>query len=286
MLAASENAEALMGVAVYGVLIVMLTRFFLLKARHRRHLRGAAITSVAANVVPIHPTIATPPTTRFNLDAPPEKNQPIEFVRQLVGPIPRKFNREIEVYLSIRRPSWMASNDPMGLVFRRQKKIRRDGVIVWAVFVQANQMNFKPGPTDVGGSMIFSLDPHYDGNPGELQNMAAELYMLKGTDQADADAGTFARMLTIETSRGMGLAVPKRFTGGRKVLHSSMIFPRKHLPNGFVSANILPVWLDTAGGHGLLPVPAAFWPASLLAFWSRTPPANSPTPAQPKQAEE
>ena len=240
----------------------------------------------AENVMPIHPTIATPPPARFEVDAPASRQQPIEFVRQLVGQVPRRFSKEIESYLAVQPPPWMVKADPLYALYKRQKKVRREGVVVWAVFVQSNQMNFRPGPTDFGGSMIYSLDPYYDENFGELQSMAADLFALKGTDQADADAATFARMLTLETSRSMGLAVPRRVTGGRRVLHSAMIFPRKHLPNGVVSANILPVWIDPGGGHHLLPVPAAYWPASLLAFWARPAPTDAPTHPQPKQAEE
>jgi len=285
--AVSDTTYSILGVAVYAAILVVWIRRSMRRAAENKRLRQVASAAGAGDVVPVHPTIPAPPPSRIDADGASSNPRPIEVVRELLGPVPRKFSREIEAYHAIVKPTWLTKSDPLAAAYKRQKRVRRDGMVVWGVFIQANQLNFKPGPVDVGGSVIYSLDPYYDDNPGDLQNLAAELYLLKGTDQADPETATFARMLTLENSRGMGLIVPKRFTGGRRVLHSSMIFPRKHLPSGFITQNILPVWVDPTGHHGLLPVPAAYWPASLLAYWSRTTASEPSKPAQPtKPAEE
>ena len=289
MIAAVSNAsDEIAGLVVYVAIAVGFAIHFYRKRKARKQFAqsAGAVPTASPSVIPLHPTIRNLVPKRIEIDDAAVRREPIDQIRDLLGPVPRKFDKSLDAYLAVKKPAWIAGGDPIGAVYSRQQKVRRDGVIVWGVFVQVNQLNFKPGPIDVGGSVIFSLDPHYDANPGELQAMSIDLYALKGTDQADADAATFARMLTLESSRGMGLPVPPRFTGGRKVLHSSMIFPRKHLPNGFVTSNIFPVWVDPANSQGLLLVPAAYWPASLLAFWSRVPEPAPTTPAQPKQADE
>ena len=78
-------------------------------------------------------------------------------------------------------------------------------------------------------------------------------------------------MLTVELSRGMLLKVPGRFTSGRAIFHSSMMLSRKHLPKGKLAGPYMPVWVDPDGSGTLLLVPAAYWPASLVAAWDSPP---------------
>jgi hypothetical protein len=138
---------------------------------------------------------------------------------------------------------------------------------VWAAHVQANVLLFNVGPSDHPASVIFSEDPWFDDHPEALFEIGHELFNLKGTDQHDPESADFARMLTSELIRAPLLTVPARFTAGRNVFHSSIVLPREHLPKGVLCRRPMPVWIDPADTGALLLVPAAYWPASLLAMW-------------------
>jgi hypothetical protein len=146
--------------------------------------------------------------------------------------------------------------------------------VVWATFAQVNRLMFEPGETDSPGSMIYSVDPYYDTHPTELLRIADALYDLKHTDPDDAELATFAKLLTDELKRGMRLQVPPRYTGGRVVYHSAMVFARKHLPAGYITSNLMPVFVDPADTGLLVMVPAAYWPPQLRAHWERSPEAS------------
>jgi hypothetical protein len=219
-------------------------------------------------VMPIHPLIM-PPTSQAAAESTVLHRQTlmIDKIRNLLGPPPRAFGSKLSKYLKISPPRWMTKKDDTFVQYQRQQALRERGTVVWASYAQANSLMFTPGTIDSGGSMIYSLDPWYDTHPFELLEIAHELYALKHTNQEDPTADAFARTLTNELIRAMGVPVPTRFTSGRVVYHASMIFPRKHLPKGYVSGKLVPVWVDPHDPSVVLMVPAAYWPAGLLDMW-------------------
>jgi hypothetical protein len=217
-------------------------------------------------VHPTHPDILGPP------DAEPlPTSSQIDAVRHLMGDPPRRFDPALATYLTVLPPKWLAPNpnDEMWLNVHNQECIRRDGRVVWGTVVQANNVLFKRVNLESGASVIYSPDPWFDRHRDELGEIAQHCFALKGTDQADLEAAAFARMLTNELTRGMRLKVPRRFTAGREVYHSSMLMPRKHLPNGILSGRFFPIWIDPQPTGAMIMVPAAYLPASLTREWDR-----------------
>jgi hypothetical protein len=265
--ASTGSGELLVAELCFGALAGLVISSYV-----RRYLRRRRPKKKTGPVSPPnHPVILPARRQAAQVDDLVRPTLPIEMVRELVGPPPRKFSAETERYLHAEPPAWLKrrKGDEMAQAFAHQQRIRREGPVVWAAIVQANSKMFHPGPIDSGASAIFSLDPWYDSHPDNLLASAREHFMLKGTDQADPDAAAFARMLTNEMTRAMMLRAPKRFTDGRNVFHSSVMMTRKHLPKGFVGGHLFPVWLDPAGTGAVLLVPAAYWPASLTSAWDR-----------------
>jgi len=263
-----SSGDSALWIARIALAIIVL----ILGRRYLRLLwRRTASRSGRTAVSPNHPVILPPTRAAPRPDQSGKPVIPIEAVRDLLGNCPREFPADIQDYLKAKPPVWLKRRpkDELQLGFRHQDRIRREGHVVWAAIVQANSQLFRRGPNDCPASVIFSLDPWYDTHPQELVQSAGELFELKGTDQNDPDAAAFARMLTNEMTRAMMLRAPKRFTNGRNVFHSSVMLARKHLPKGFLSGKLFPVWVDPAGTGALLLVPAAFWPASLTAVWDR-----------------
>ena len=264
----SGGANAVWG----GPLVTAVVALIVGMRIYRVFFRRRKIIASKEPIIPMHPVVLPANRGASPFDQPTRLALPIVAVRDLFGPAPRQFSADLKEYLAIIPPPWLKrqTKDDLQLAYRFQDRIRRDGTVVWAAIVQANSLLFRRGPTDSPASVIFSLDPWYDSNPDDLQLAAHELFQLKGTDQNDADAAAFARMLTNELTRAMMLRAPKRFTGGRNVFHSSIMLPRKHLPKGYLAGSIFPVWVDPTGTGALLLVPAAYWPPSLTAAWDRT----------------
>ena len=213
---------------------------------------------------PTHPVIEAPLT----LYAMPQGSQ-IDAVRALMGPPPRAFARSLSSYLRVDPPSCLLARkyDEEWDNIKSQEKLRREGMVVWATIVQANTNLFQRKNIEAGASVIYSPDPWFDRHRDALKAIAKQCFALKGTDPADPESAAFARMLTNEVTRAMGMKVPRVFTEGREVYHSSMLMPRKHLPHGLLRGAYFPVWIDPDKIGAVIMVPAAYWPPSLTTEW-------------------
>ncbi|HEY0008367.1 MAG TPA: hypothetical protein VGB55_06565, partial [Tepidisphaeraceae bacterium] len=267
MLAVAGDLGMWIRLGVTGGLVglALAIRYFTSKPKEK----NAETSLDGPPIVPIHPIVLPRPVGRPLYSGPVETVTPIDMVRELLGPPPRVFPSNLETYVHADPPSWLMGrkDDDMLHAFKHQERIRRDGRVVWAAIVQSNVLNFAPGAVDSPASVVWSDDPHYDTHPHELAGIGTELYELKGTDQADPESATFARMLANELIRAPRLKVPSRFTEGRAVYHSSVMMTRRHLPQGYVTRNLIPVWADPEPTGSLLIVPAAYWSASLTSWW-------------------
>ncbi len=248
--------------------IIVVTAIVVVRRSNRPKRRAAAATKPAATFVPTtHPVIMP----RAGGGTPSRVLSPIESIRHLLGPAPRTFDPGLGSYLTVLPPKWLEKSpaDEMWLNVKHQERVRRDGQVVWATIVQANNNLFKLIAAESGASVIYSPDPFFDGTRVMLRSIAGQCFATKGTDPADPESAVFARMLTNEMTRGMRLKVPGAFTSGRQVFHSSMLMPRKHLPKGVLSGSFFPVWIDPQNTGAVVMVPAAYWPASLTAEWDK-----------------
>ena len=232
----------------------------------RKLMKRFGVRNVAIKVTPFryptHPVIEPPKSETWAMS-------PIESVRQLVGSTPRRFDDSLQAYLSVLPPDCLKPkpNDEQWLNVKSQHRLRREGAVVWATIVQANGNLFKRNNAETGASVIYSADPWFDRHREALGQIAQQCFALKGTSPTDRESAVFARMLTDEMIRGMRMKVPSLFTGQRRVYHSSMLMPRKHLPKGFLTGVYFPVWIDPDETGAVVMVPAAFWPPSLLEEW-------------------
>ncbi|MGA2584235.1 MAG: hypothetical protein ABSG31_13230 [Tepidisphaeraceae bacterium] len=254
-------------IATIGFILAAVVAFFTVRrsTRTRAGKKKKAGVKAVPFVYPTHPVIEGPSGTLI------PRAWPIDSIRHLVGPPPRTFDPELTSYLMVVPPKWMQANpnDEEWLNIKYQERVRSDGPVVWGAIVQANNNLYKRNNAESGASVIYSSDPWFDRNRDALGQIARLCFAIKGTDSPDPESASFARMLTNEMTRGMRMKVPSVFTGGRKVFHSSMLMPRKHLPKGFLSGRYFPVWIDPQNTGAVVMVPAAYWPASLTAEWDQ-----------------
>ena len=260
----SDKTPAIMAAVISSLATIMIGFLNDWPKSLAHRLRGSSHKTVK------HPRIR-PAQSTLSSTTNPQGSTPIAYIRNLAGAAPRQFPRELKQYLDVSRPRWLWHNfsDELHGTIRHQESIRREGKIVWAAIVQANDFLFKDDPIDCPASIIFSEDPWFDDRPEELDSMARSLFKLKGTRPRYPDALRFAKMLTNERERAMRLKAPLALTEGKAVFHSSIILPRKHLPHGVISGRFMPIFVDPRGTGEVLLVPPAFWPPVLLTQWKR-----------------
>jgi hypothetical protein len=193
----------------------------------------------------------------------------IEECRREFGSSPRTVYPWNRPYLFPRPPDWMHDyqSDKLWVHFKERNALIKNGQVHWARMVQANSLLFEPGDGDCPGEAIVSPHPWYDANPLDLENIAKSLYSVKETTPADPEMRAFADHLTDERTRMLRHPVPRSLTAGRPVTLTSIMFHRKHLPDGYLQNGLFPLVVapDTTNAAMILPV--RYWPQELISYW-------------------
>ncbi len=162
-------------------------------------------------------------------------------------------------------PKWLTHRDPLIEVSRNQALLLREGRIVWAALVMANNLLFKPGKEDCPALLVYSLDPRFESRPDELHDIARRIFELKNTEPAEPELRALARLVTEESDRGMGWRVPEALTD-RDVRGSIFMVFRKHIPLGQMCGEFFPILVHPST-EAVMILPFEGWPAELLKSW-------------------
>lgn len=193
-----------------------------------------------------------------------------ECIRNL-GPSPRSFSWwDRWNYLRISRPTWLwfDASDELQTFFRHALDVLEGGVVVWGHVIQANQLMFEPGSDNCPGEVVYSFHNPEQVDPEYLLHVARGLFELKGTRPTDPQLAPIADYLTDEMIRVFGLAVPHSISPALPCQISTTFFLRKHLPKGRLCAPILPLVVNRQPPFVALPLPARYWPAELVRWWT------------------
>ncbi|MGE4073401.1 MAG: DUF1444 family protein [Lysobacterales bacterium] len=162
-------------------------------------------------------------------------------------------------------PKWLTHRDPLIEVSRNQALLLREGRIVWAALVMANNLLFKPGKEDCPALLVYSLDPWFESRPDELHAIARRIFELKNTQPTNPDLRALARLVTEESDRGMGWRVPEALTD-RDVRGSIFMVFRKHIPLGQMCGEFFPILVHPST-EAVMILPFEGWPAELIKAW-------------------
>ena len=201
-----------------------------------------------------------------------QENNLIEVCRKGFGQPPRKFSSwERLTYLKPGKPLWLrrSTGDGLAILFEQREKLLVEGEIVWAYIVQANQLLFEPGTENCPGVVVYSVADADRADPQNLREVAQSLYSLKGTTPEDPELRSFAAHLTDEMTRMYGLVVPPSVSPNLRCRVSCTFFFRKHLPYRRLCCGFFPAVAGIEEPHYVLPLPAKYWPAELVRWWSR-----------------
>jgi hypothetical protein len=190
----------------------------------------------------------------------------LEYVTEQLGRRPRQFRHEIWRTLMIPEPSWAAKDD-MGVIFRDQRFLYKEGEVVWAAYVQANVLLFRRGVDNCPGTFIYSRHPDIDDDPGLLDEIAERLGELKHRDSARQDERRYGDMLRDERMRAMRWLAPERLTDGLPVYSTSIMVCRRHIPERVLARRVVPI-LRHRDTVATLIVPRLFWPDRFRDTWA------------------
>lgn len=160
-------------------------------------------------------------------------------------------------------PQWMRS-DPLGKILRRQRLLLEKGFLVWGALVRADARLFAPGADDLPGTLLYSLDPHFDARPQALCRIATELEMHQGP-LAHPELAPIGAWLASEGERAFSLKVPALLTE-HPVTVARFMAMRAQLPGAVLAGAWFPL-LTHPTTQATLILPRQFWPPQLAAQW-------------------
>lgn len=210
----------------------------------------------------------------------------IEQCRKNFGPVPRSLTpRERCDYWSMPPPIWLRKDPGDGIwdIYRAKNILLEQGMVVWGVTVQANELLFMPGKSDCPAMVIYSTDACFDNNVEELHLLADQLFALKGTKPVDVELAHFAAVITNERDRSMCVAISHKLTRGRTVNSTNVMVFRKHLPNGVLSLRYFPLLIHPESTPCTIMLPYQYWPKLLRNLWVGEAPEPSKGEVSSKQ---
>jgi transcription elongation factor Elf1 len=188
--------------------------------------------------------------------------------RTRIGAPPREFPPEDSSHLKIWpwNPSlWMF--DSLLWIYCRQRIVYKSGQVVWGHIVQANDALFTKGRIDQPAQIVYSFDRYFDTAVDELGGIAESVFDLKETRPRQPELRKLAAHVTNETGRTWKYPLPRQMTGGREVLLTTVMVPRKHLPDGYLAASFFPLLACETQTRMTLILSHHYWPHPLRQIW-------------------
>ena len=160
-------------------------------------------------------------------------------------------------------PEWI-QQDYLNNSFDHYRDLYLGGRVVWGRIVQANRALFSPGDSDSPGEVAY--DPSGSLDHVDLIAPARSLAALKGTRPTDKALFEFADYLETEFLRAVGMKVPPSISR-QPLLVSTVLFHRKHLPDGRLTLPYFPVLINDKFPGVAMVLPSRWWPEELRARW-------------------
>lgn len=176
-----------------------------------------------------------------------------------------------QLALAMEEPPWLRG-DKLEYLFDSTADLLRDGRVVWAALIQANNILFAPGGTRGGAPGEVLYDPQGRTPPEDLAAVAQTVFSLKGRRMDDPALAYFSDYLADEMIRVFGIDVPATIVP-YPLKASTTYFDRRHLPDGRLAQRVLPVVISDSRPGAVMVLPLPLWPQHLREAWSPQQPA-------------
>ncbi len=184
----------------------------------------------------------------------------------------REFSWERFLYNLLTPPWWMVKGGDRRFcsLYRDRHLLLTHGQIVWGRIVQANAQLYQPGKEDRPASIVYSPDPLFNGNVGELVRIARELYELKNKTIEHPEMlnlKVFAAAITDEVEALFNVEIPNSIAANHLVYYTTTMIHRKHIPLGYLKAGWFPLVVAPQQTPATMILPCRYWCSTLLQMW-------------------
>lgn len=194
----------------------------------------------------------------------------IEKCREAFGTAPRRIPIWLRLaHFRVRRPRWCQIDNGLYQYFMNRDHLIREGTVVWAHLIQANELLFRDGWDDCPALVVYCLDPNERDLPGKLQEIASRVFSLRYKKPEDISLQPIAASITDEYSMVLGFPIPDSISQGVPSAMSAVYVQRKHLPNRKISKGLFPIVLSQTNPRIVMILPCRYWPKPLRTLWSR-----------------
>lgn len=152
-------------------------------------------------------------------------------------------------------------NSPYARFASRDAEIIRNGRVVWAAIVIANDRLFAPAAeADSAALIVFSPTNYFDSNPGHLCKIATDLANLRTEGTSDPELHDLARIVADDHGSPSNLLLPWKVTDGHEVYLTRINVYRSCLPKAQLTDQLIPVVICPQSTFASIIPPARLWP--------------------------
>lgn len=194
----------------------------------------------------------------------------IQEISKNLGEIPRDLGIWKTFRLQICPPSGVKKFRPeLQVIYDNQRKLLKEGKVVWAVLVQANIRLFEKGKKDHPANIVYSLDANTEDLP-KLAEVANKVGYLKNRDfLLNEKEETLSDLVADEMKSAFDVELPMSFASGLKSFLTTIMIHRQHLPEKYLTNNYFPLLVHPETNASMI-VPSEFWTERLLAAWKKS----------------
>lgn len=157
-------------------------------------------------------------------------------------------------------------------IFHKKNTLLKEGMIVWGYIIQANLLLFKPGKNHSTAAIVYSLDPAFNDNLGELHRIATELYELKNKiieHPELLDLKEIAKAITNEKDTLINVQIPNSVALDKVVYYTTIPVYRRDLPLNYLKSCWVPILVAPKQTSISRILPTRYWSSSMIKAWCK-----------------
>ncbi|MBK6314250.1 MAG: hypothetical protein IPF53_08010 [Blastocatellia bacterium] len=170
-------------------------------------------------------------------------------------------------YRKLVPPKWMKQEDPLRTIIAEQEHLFSGSTVVWGSIAGANDLLFDPGPEDSPASVVYCTATDFDESPAVLRETVDTIRQLT-PESDDPQVRAFAEYVADDNARALKVSVPFSIGANERMFHATFVVVRKHLPDGVLSQNLVPLLVNPARTACVTILPSRYWSPEMLDYWT------------------
>ena len=179
----------------------------------------------------------------------------IRWLRQKLGPVPREITRSLEKRYSLLRPIWLSADHPLARGYQDWQFVVRNGQVVWAHVVEAEEAMYRRGFEAHAVSVVYSQDPYYDDRVVSLGDVARLLEARRAFGLNENDLSQFE-------------VLPRSIAGDFTVQFARLVVHCDQLPLNRLVFKWFPIFVAPESTPAVLMISPKLWSRKYRQYWN------------------